>query len=215
MVSASTQPGSLPGMLMRGLLWTITAMTGARMMKNLLKSHTLWPVNTLKTPSVFKVYPSVSRNLDTTTWLHVYSSSTSTPVKSTVSRKKVSVFGDQFLELMGGVEPPTFSLRMRCSAIKLHQRMRCSAIKRLSEERSRRTWCEVSRSDGVLTSKSRFPTLRQRRMIRRKPYVSRCASRSVNITERDSEFNLFLPKRVRIHLFSIGSGMNHTPPSNS
>ena len=28
-----------------------------------------------------------------------------------------------FVELMGGVEPPTFSLRMRCSAIKLHQRI--------------------------------------------------------------------------------------------
>ena len=32
-------------------------------------------------------------------------------------------FRGQFLELMGGVEPPTFSLRMRCSAIKLHQRI--------------------------------------------------------------------------------------------
>ena len=69
------------------------------------------------------VSKSVSRNLDTATRLHVYSSSTSTPVKSTASRKKVSAFGDQFLELMGGVEPPTFSLRMRCSAIKLHQRI--------------------------------------------------------------------------------------------
>ena len=46
------------------------------------------------------VSKSVSRNLDTATRLHVYSSSTSTPVKSTASRKKVSAFGDQFLELM-------------------------------------------------------------------------------------------------------------------
>ena len=34
-------------------------------------------------------------------------------------------FRGQFLELMGGVEPPTFSLRMRCSAIKLHQQRNC------------------------------------------------------------------------------------------
>ena len=32
-----------------------------------------------------------------------------------------AAFRGQFLELMGGVEPPTFSLRMRCSAIKLYQ----------------------------------------------------------------------------------------------
>lgn len=43
------------------------------------------------------------------------------------------------MELIVGVEPTTFSLRMRCSAIKLYQHidntaMRCSAIKHLSEE---------------------------------------------------------------------------------
>ena len=38
-------------------------------------------------------------------------------------------FRGQFLELMGGVEPPTFSLRMRCSAIKLHQQVRIALCK--------------------------------------------------------------------------------------
>ena len=92
-------------------------------------------------------------------------------ITAVAEKQRTSGFTRKFrvLELMGGVEPPTFSLRMRCSAIKLHQQIRCSAIKRLSEERSRR--------------RSRFPTLRQRRMFRRKPYIS--ASRSVNITERD------------------------------
>ena len=62
------------------------------------------------------------------------------------------------MELMGGVEPPTASLRMRCSAIKLHQQIIYSAIKHLSEERSRR--------------RSRFPALRQRRMVPGEPYIS-------------------------------------------
>ena len=97
------------------------------------------------------------------------------------------------LELIVGVEPTTFSLRMRCSAIKLYQqtrlRSRCSAIKRLSKERSR--------------LRSRFPTSRQRRVFHREPYIS--ASRSVNITERRLLFNYFLPISQRLRIPSARS----------
>ena len=59
------------------------------------------------------------------------------------------------LELMEGVEPSTYALRMRRSAIEPHQQTGCVAL-RLSKERSRR--------------RSKFPTMRQRRMIRRELY---------------------------------------------
>ena len=110
-----------------------------------------------------------------------YRINSSTPLIPTSTKKKTVLLNGLILELMGGVEPPTASLRMRCSAIKLHQQIICSAIKHLSEERRRR--------------RSRFPSLRQCRMIRKIPYIS--VSRSVIVTERAFEFNGNLCRRIR------------------
>ena len=46
-------------------------------------------------------------------------------ITEVAEKQRTSGFTRKFrvLELMGGVEPPTASLRMRCSAIKLHQRI--------------------------------------------------------------------------------------------
>ena len=83
-----------------------------------------------------------------------------------VQRKRTVLLNGPFVELMGGVEPPTYALRMRRSAIEPHQHiirdafvMRCFffyVALHLPQERSRR--------------RSTFPTLRQRRMIRRELY---------------------------------------------
>ena len=47
--------------------------------------------------------------------------------KARIAKAPEVAFRGQFLELMEGVEPSTFSLRMRCSAIKLHQHIICGS----------------------------------------------------------------------------------------